>query len=65
MRTRGEVFEPGKEEPGGVGVVAVIGREGRGSSEGRGPSMPLRGPTFFKKIDTSTYLCIQSFTFTF
>ena len=46
MRARGRVFEPGKEEPGGVGGVEVLQRVEEMCW--KGDIMPLRG-IFFKK----------------
>ena len=63
MRARGRVFEPGKEEPGGVGGAEVIWGGGVEGDELGGQVMPRRGPYFFQEDLNQHLLCKFYFHF--
>ena len=68
MRARGEVFEPGKEEPGGVGDGEVIGREEGAELQEEVAKHTPEGFNFFPRRFASApifALFLQNFTFTF
>ena len=56
-------FEPGKEEPGGVGGAEVIWGGGVEGDELGGQVMPRRGPYFFQEDLNQHLLCKFYFHF--